>query len=368
MESRTWIFHLVTPQLRIMGTSPSLSSLQDLWSHAPGGKGGRAYSTWDCRKELPSGVCGSNYIVTIWKIPAFLRGMGGDNCYTNKFLVLLHCCMETACNRCFLLPRKQSKSSVLSQWLENIKSEDVWNAGQHFRLSNSSLIQINLCLKVLLLNSWLTLSSGSFPTLTTSAYTHKRTGNSCFQWLNSNSSSRTSVVFCEELMHHLHQGRDCSKLQAGHRIISGLQIPNTPTLKAYSLCRSSLIIYKNQWYADMAWRDVGALQAAHKSFWYTIYNIQYPSGIQHAGLCRKRHGTGPSAHHQPSYCTTKGANIQDLVTDHLRNGTDHPVHIAATFRHEYAMRKVVWTSSIKKTNLYFNSQKVDLCLVQKKTS
>lgn len=66
------------------------------------------------RNFLSSRVCGSNYTVTIWKIPAFLQGMGGDSYYTNKFLLLLQCHMATACTPCSLLPTKQSKSSGLS--------------------------------------------------------------------------------------------------------------------------------------------------------------------------------------------------------------------------------------------------------------
>ena len=158
-------------------------------------------------------MCGSNYIVIIWKILAFLQGMGGDNCYTNKFLLLLHCCMKTACIHCSLLQKNQSKSSGSSQRLDNIKLFHVWNSVQHFRLNNSSLIKVNFSLKALLLNSWLRLHSGLFPTLTTSAYTYKLTRNSCSQWLNSYFDSRTSVTFSEELLHWAeHQGNVCSNL------------------------------------------------------------------------------------------------------------------------------------------------------------
>lgn len=46
----------------------------------------------------------------------------------------------------------------------------------------------------------------------------------------------------------------------------------------------------------------------------------------------------------------ESANIQDTVTDHLRNGIAHPVHTAVRFMLGHATR-VVWTSSLKKEKI-----------------
>lgn len=147
------------------------------------------------------------------KDPCILQGMGGGNCYTNKFLLLLRCHRKTACIHCSLLQTKQSKSLGSLHRLDNIKLLHAWNSVQHFRLNNSSLIKVNFSLKAALLNSWLTLHSGLFPTLTTCGYTYILTRNSCSGWLNSCFDSRPSVKFSEELLHWAeHQGSVCSNL------------------------------------------------------------------------------------------------------------------------------------------------------------
>lgn len=137
--------------------------------------------------------------------------MGGDNCYTNNFLLLLHCCMKVVSLHWSLLQMKQSKPLGSSQRLENIKPLHVWNSVQHFRLHKSSYLKVNFSLIALFLNSWPTLHSGLFPTPAASAY--KWTRNSCSQGLNRYFHSRTSITFHEELLHWAeHQGNVCSNL------------------------------------------------------------------------------------------------------------------------------------------------------------
>lgn len=137
--------------------------------------------------------------------------MGGDNCYTNNFLLLLHCCMKAFSIHWSLLQMKQSKSLGSSQRPESIKPLHVWNSVQHFRLHKSTYLKLKFSLRALLLNSWPTWQSVLFPTSAISAY--KWTRNSCSQGLDSCFHCRAWTTFDKELLHWTeHQGNVCSHL------------------------------------------------------------------------------------------------------------------------------------------------------------